>query len=532
LPELLEPAKDPDAEKVEDRRGEHEDHGQCEHPPGKRIRPPLAPAKPNQVVPHRVHLLSPLPEPATVSLKRVALCRRFGKRLDNGAPIPYMKGVRLARRAVALMAGGLTVVAVATAASHPPNGPAAKEYLASARALDRQALNLLRSTSGLPAARMRVRSAHAALAAALDTLGAAQLPLEPTRSIERLLIGAASDNARALAGPAARAETAVAAALAKETRAATLLGNAPGAPTIYELPIPISVFGAWDMALGPDGRSVWVSGPDASRIVLYPSLATGTTPVIFRLPPGSSPHGVAFGPDGALYVALTGTNIGGNAIARLGSDGAVRTFPLPTGSGAPWGIAVGGDDKIWFTEVGSGKVGRLDPGTGLVTEFALPTANSQPQGIVRGPDGALWGTEANGNRVFRMGLDGRATEFPIPTPNSVPVAIAPGRGGVLWVSELSGGKLLRISRTGKIREFPLPAGARPYGVASAPDGNVWYADRGRNRVGLVTPAGRVFEYRIPTPNAQPTAILPLGLGQFAFTEFVSNRIGVLRFPGR
>ncbi len=48
------------------------------------------------------------------------------------------------------------------------------------------------------------------------------------------------------------------AALAKETRAATLLGNAPGAPTIYELPIPISVFGAWDMALGPDGRSVWL----------------------------------------------------------------------------------------------------------------------------------------------------------------------------------------------------------------------------------------------------------------------------------
>jgi virginiamycin B lyase len=83
----------------------------------------------------------------------------------------------------------------------------------------------------------------------------------------------------------------------------------------------------------------------------------------------------------------------------------------------------------------------------------------------------------------------------------VPVAISPGRFGYLWVSELSGGKLLRVSRTGRMKEFPLPAGARPYGLVSAPDGNVWFADRGRNRIGLVTPAGRVFTFPLATPNA-------------------------------
>jgi hypothetical protein len=35
---------------------------------------------------------------------------------------------------------------------------------------------------------------------------------------------------------------------------------------------------------------------------------------------------------------------------------------------------------------------------------------------------------------------------------------------------------------------------------------------------------------LPTPNAQPTAIVPLGVGQFAFTEFVANRVATLRFP--
>ena len=113
------------------------------------------------------------------------------------------------------------------------------------------------------------------------------------------------------------AAVAVRAALAAEAEAAALLGDAPGQPSIAELPIPAAVFGAFDMTLDPDGRSVWVSGPDGSRIVLYRSLEPGSTPTVFRLPPGSAPRGIVFGPDKALYIAESGTNIGGNAIGRL-----------------------------------------------------------------------------------------------------------------------------------------------------------------------------------------------------------------------
>jgi virginiamycin B lyase len=437
------------------------------------------------------------------------------------------------RSAVVLVLLVLLVLTGLAAAAPSASPRAAKDYLASAQRNDRLALTTLRSGRPVSATLARVRASQADLAAALDTLGAAELPAAMTATIREQLVAAVRLKGRLLAGRAfdvRRIATAVGGALAAEAKAARLLGDAPGSPTIEELPIPIAVFGAFDLVVGPDGRSVWVSGPDGSRIVLYSSLEPGITPTVFRLPPGSAPRGLAFGPGGALYIAETGTNIGGNAIGRLLPNGDLKQFLLPAGAGSPWGIAYGPDGKIWFTEVAAGKVGRLDPVTGAIVEFQLPTANSQPQGIVAGADGALWGTEAAGNRVFRITVLGRATEFRIPTPNSVPVAIAPGRFGYLWVSELQGGKLLRVSRSGRMREFPLPGGARPYGLVSAPDGNVWFADRGRNRIGLVTPAGRVFEYPLPTPNAQPTAIAPLALGRFAFTEFVANRVGVLSFP--
>jgi len=438
------------------------------------------------------------------------------------------KGAALVAVLLAALAGG--------ASGAPVPARDAKDSLGVARRQETTALGDL--AGGLvPAALALLRASHAALAATLDTLGAAELPAATTADIRGRLVAAARAKNRAIAALTARspntrtAAAAVRVALAAEKRAAARLGDAPGEPAIAELPIPVTVFGAFDMALDPDGKSVWVSGPDGSRILLYRSLDAASPPTTFRLPPGSAPRGIAFGPDGALYVAESGTNIGGNAIGRLLPTGDVKQFFLPAGAGAPWGITVGPDGKIWFTEVSAGKVGRLDPATGALREFPLPTPNSQPQGIVLGADGALWGTEAGAGRVFRMTADGHATEYRIPTPNSVPVAIAPGRFGYLWVSELSGGKLLRVSRTGRMKEFPLPAGARPYGLVSAPDGNVWFADRGRNRIGLVTPAGRVFEFPLATPNAQPTAIVALGLGSFAFTEFAANQVGTLRFPG-
>lgn len=442
-----------------------------------------------------------------------------------------MEPLLSSRACIAFVAVISAVLAAGPAASLRASPRAAKDFLASARALDKNALHDLRTPCGLRAALTRVRASQSDLRAALDTLGAAELGAVATLAIRGQMMAASRTKHRALRrpSPASQLFSAVTIALGHETKAAELLGDEPKSPTIVELPIPLSPFSAFDLALGHDGHSVWVSGSDASRILLYPSFGIGENPVVYKLRPGSFPHTIVVGPDDALYVAETGTNLGGNAIARLTPDGNHREFPLPAGAGSPWGITVGPDRKIWFTEVGAGKVGRLDPATGDLVEFPLRTRNSQPQGIVTGPDGALWGTESEANQVFRISADGHVTEFRIPTPRSLPVSIAAGRGGVLWVSEFAVGKLFRLSPAGRAREFALPSGAHPYGIASAPDGNIWFADRGRNEIGLITPAGHVFEYALPTENAQPMAVAPLGTGKFAFVELVGNRIGTFSF---
>ncbi|WUH64070.1 hypothetical protein OHR86_32890 [Streptomyces sp. NBC_00441] len=136
--------------------------------------------------------------------------------------------------------------------------------------------------------------------------------------------------------------------------------------------------GPYTLTTGPDG-ALWFTLVHRGRLV------PGERPTDHRLDPDSGPTVITAGPDGALWFTLNQ----GNALGRIGMDGAVALHPLPTEAAGPVGIAAGRDGALWFTEIAAGQIGRITP-EGRITEFPLPDRAARPHGITVGPDGALW----------------------------------------------------------------------------------------------------------------------------------------------
>jgi streptogramin lyase len=195
----------------------------------------------------------------------------------------------------------------------------------------------------------------------------------------------------------------------------------------------------------------------------------------------------------------------------------------------PESITTGPDGNIWFTEIWSGRIGRLTP-SGVLTEFP---AASTPRGIVTGPDGNLWFAVSNlqGPAVGRITPTGVVTTYPISLEADLfPYAIAAGPDRNLWFTLQSNGRvgagaIGRITPGGSITTFALPQGSRPLGIAEGPDRNLWFTDTGGNTVGRITPTGSVRQFPLPRRLAQPIGIATGSDGRIWFTEAGVNRIG-------
>src|SRR6266567_2497852 len=90
------------------------------------------------------------------------------------------------------------------------------------------------------------------------------------------------------------------------------------------------------------------------------------------------------------------------------------------------------------------------------TEFRVPSGGEpNPPRITAGPDGNLWFTVQSfvGPYIGRITPEGAITEFPIPTPSSGPSGIASAPDGALWFAERFGNKIGRITTSGAITEF-------------------------------------------------------------------------------
>ena len=91
-------------------------------------------------------------------------------------------------------------------------------------------------------------------------------------------------------------------------------------------------------------------------------------------------------------------------------------------------------------------------------------------------------------------------EYDMPAPSRMPFSAAPDKNGYLWIPDF--GLANRITRldpkTGEMKDFPIPftGTGGVHSAVPAPDGSVWLAEQGSNRIGRWDPATqKITEYQ-------------------------------------
>lgn len=333
-------------------------------------------------------------------------------------------------------------------------------------------------------------------------------------------------------------------AFAAAALAAALGAVAPSAGwattgTVKEFTLPTATAGSYGVTLGPDGN-VWftehglMGGANPTPVGRITPDGTITE---FAADPGASPNGITSGPNGNLWFSDPP-----NSLGEMTPSG---TFTVHGGigiTGDPRGIAMGPDHNIYVVVADPAvpKILEVPPAGTTSTPIAIPDTTANPQEITVGPDGNMWFTELNSSKIGRVNLNvtpHTITEFPItvigsPAAPAAPRGIVAAPDGNIWFTETGGGiseRLGHISTSGTNygQTDLLTGGATdPEGLTVGPDNALWFVAANGSQVARATttdPALTQFGAGI-TPNSMPRFIARGADGNMWFSEEFANKI--------
>jgi len=236
---------------------------------------------------------------------------------------------------------------------------------------------------------------------------------------------------------------------------------------------------------------------------------------------GCCPGDTGFGPLGSYSCPADG-GLPYSGRPPVDADPRIIEFEIPTANSGPWGIALGADGNLWFTERDGNRIGRITP-AGVITEFPVPSTNPRPFDITPGPDGNLWFTE---DRVYsnlgRITISGIITEFALPNTSAWPRSIAAGPDGNLWFTQSSGPTIGIGTTSGSITELAVSTVASALNdITVGPDGDLWFTDSIGDKIGHILASGAIVAFPVPIPagsNGSPERIIAGPDGALWFTK--------------
>lgn len=219
----------------------------------------------------------------------------------------------------------------------------------------------------------------------------------------------------------------------------------------------------------------------------------------------------------------------GLAFATAVHAAEVRYYDVPRGA-RPHDVAPdprpGG--PVWYTAQGQGALGRLDPASGKVEQIPLG-AGSAPHGVIVGPDGAPWVTDSGLNAIVRVDPATRdIRRWPLPDGGYANLNTATfDKAGILWFTGQSGvyGRLDPAS--GKVEVWKAPRGRGPYGIATTPAGEVYYASLAGNHIARIDrTSGAATMIDPPTPEQGARRVWSDSTDRVWVSEWNSGNVSV------
>jgi sugar lactone lactonase YvrE len=246
------------------------------------------------------------------------------------------------------------------------------------------------------------------------------------------------------------------------------------------------------------GSSIAVSGCATLLWLVSPPALVGQEPAEERIRPGD------------IVVA----NLGDHSVSVFdGESGAFRGPAFAPGTGGlqnATGIAFGPDGALYVGSSGNGRILRYDGATGaFIDVFASGDPLERPFSLIFGPGGDLF--VSSGPTVLRYRADGSFVGYAARDPTlEQPIGLATGPDGSLYVVSSTAPSIVRFDfDTGaSAGAFVTDSLAFPSDVAFGPDGDLYVSNASASRVVRFDGSSGAFEAVVAT---LPERGVPMGL---------------------
>ncbi|MGQ0605752.1 MAG: copper resistance CopC/CopD family protein [Candidatus Nitrosotenuis sp.] len=233
-----------------------------------------------------------------------------------------------------------------------------------------------------------------------------------------------------------------------------------------------------------DGNKVWFTDTPDSKIGYF-NIKLEQFHTI-PLPIKSIPISLETDNDGNLWIALVDQHM---LLKYDVESEEFHEYKIPTNPAGPVALTRDQNGMIWFAESQGGKIGVINPTTGIIQEFIPSEPLKEPFFLLFDQDGTMLISEHTALRILRFDpyLETFSSVVTVTDTNALPFALALDKFRNIWIAQHTVDKLgIYDPQKRGFAELNIPTQTTfTQFLISDKDGNVWFVEQRSNKLGHV-----------------------------------------------